>query len=76
MEMDSCSCHHSWISSEDGVPQLPRSRWQIGKVGKVFPGPDSHVRTSEVQIKDRVYTRPIVHLIVLLEIPDDEASGP
>ena len=56
-------------------PQLPRSLWQIGKVVKVFPGPDNHVRTAEVQMKDRVYTRPIVRLIVVPEIPDDEASG-
>jgi len=56
-------------------PQLPRSLWQIGKVVKVFPGPDGHIRTAEVKIKDKVYTRPIVRLIVLPEIPDDETRG-
>ncbi|XP_049321160.1 uncharacterized protein LOC111190943 [Astyanax mexicanus] len=57
-------------------PQLPRSLWQIGKVVKVFPGPDGRVRTVEVQIKDKVYTRPIVRVIVLPQIPDDEANRP
>lgn len=52
-------------------PQLPYSLWQMGKVVKVFPGPDNHVRSTEVQIKDKVYTRPNVHLIVLPKIPDD-----
>nr|XP_055074008.1 uncharacterized protein LOC129453697 [Misgurnus anguillicaudatus] len=53
-------------------PQLPRSFWQIGKVVKVFPGADGRVRTAEVQIKDRVYARPIARLIVLPEIRDEE----
>lgn len=57
-------------------PQLPRSLWQIGKVVKVFPGPDGRVRTVEVQIKDKVCTRPIVRVIVLPQIPDDEANVP
>ena len=58
------------------VPQLPLSLWQIGKVVKVFPGPNNrYVRTAEVKVKDRVYTRLILCFIVLPEIPDDEASG-
>lgn len=58
-------------------PQLPRSLWQMGKVTKVFPGTDGRVRTVEVQIKDRVYTRPIARLIVLPEIqdPEDDPDG-
>lgn len=53
-------------------PPVPRSSWQIGKVVKVFPGIDRRVRTAEVKIKDRVYTRPIARLIVLPEIADAE----
>lgn len=53
-------------------PQLPRSFWQIGRVVNVFPGADDRVRTAEIQIKDRVYTRPITRLIVLPEIQDEE----
>lgn len=55
-------------------PQLPQSLWQIGRVTKVFPGPDDHVRTAEIQIKDKTYTLPIARLIVLPEIRDDEPS--
>lgn len=51
-------------------PQLPRSAWQIGKVIKVFPGADGRVRSAEVQIQDRVYTRPITRLVVLPEVLD------
>lgn len=59
-------------------PQLPRSLWQMGKVTKVFPGTDGRVRTAEVQVKDRVYTRPITRLIVLPEIqdPEDDPDDP
>lgn len=57
-------------------PQLPRSLWQIGRILKVFPGADGRVRTVEIQIKGRTYTRPIAHLIVLPEIPEgDENPG-
>lgn len=52
-------------------PQLPCSFWQIGRVVNVFPGTDDQVRTAEIQIKDRVYTRPIARLIVLPEIQDE-----
>lgn len=44
----------------------------MGKVTKVFPGTDGRVRTAEVQVKDRVYTRPITRLIVLPEIQDPD----
>lgn len=53
-------------------PQLPRALWQIGKVTRVFPGADGHVRTAEIQIKNRTYKRPISCLIVLPEIPEEE----
>ncbi|XP_048877738.1 uncharacterized protein LOC125747060 [Brienomyrus brachyistius] len=56
--------------------QLPRGDWPIGQVTKVFPGSDGQVRTVEVKIKDRVYTRPVVKLIVLPELPSDEESRP
>ncbi len=53
-------------------PQLPRSLWQVGRVTKVFLGADGHVRTVEIQIKDKTYTRPIACLIVLPEIPEED----
>lgn len=53
-------------------PQVPRSLWHIGRVMKVFPGADGHVRIAEIQIKGRTYTRPIARLIVLPEIPEED----
>ena len=55
-------------------PQLPRALWSIGRVTKVNPGADGKVRSAEVKIGDRVYTRPVVRLIVLPELPDDSPS--
>ncbi len=66
--------HRSVIMLVD--PQMPRSFWQIGRVVKVFPGADDHVWMAEIQIKDRVYTRPIARLVVLPEIPDDADNIP
>lgn len=57
-------------------PQMPRSFWQIGRVVKVFPGADDRVRTAEIQIKNRAYTRPIARLVVLPEIPDEANDIP
>ncbi|XP_030609039.1 uncharacterized protein LOC115796760 [Archocentrus centrarchus] len=57
-------------------PQVPRSVWRIGKVVKVFPGPDGHVRTAEIQIEDKIYTRPITRLIILPKMPEEEVNGP
>ncbi len=57
-------------------PQMPRSFWQIGRVVNVFPGADNRVRKAEIQIKNRVYTRPIARLVVLPEIPDETDGIP
>lgn len=53
-------------------PQLPRALWQIRRVTKVLPGSDEHIRTAEVKIHDKTYTRPIVRMIVLPEIKDED----
>ena len=55
-------------------PQLPRAVWSIGRVIKVNPGADGKVRSAEVKVGDHVYTRPVVRLIVLPELPDDSPS--
>ncbi len=52
-------------------PQLPRAMWLIGKVINVMPSKDGHIRTAEVLIKDRTYTRPVSRMIVLPAIPED-----
>ncbi|XP_058652120.1 uncharacterized protein LOC131552381 [Onychostoma macrolepis] len=56
-------------------PQLPRAYWPIGRVTKVYPSADGHVRTVDVKINDRTYTRPVARLIVLSGIQEDENSS-
>ena len=46
---------------------VPRSRWLLGRVMKVFPGEDSRVRTAEVKTKDSSLTRPVTKLCLLEE---------
>lgn len=53
-------------------PQLPRAHWPIGRVDKVYSSADGQVRSADVKIKDKIYTRPVAHLVVLPSIPDNE----
>ena len=46
---------------------VPRSRWLLGRVTKVFPGEDSHGCTAEVKTKDPSLTRPVTKLCLLEE---------
>ncbi|XP_073776433.1 uncharacterized protein [Danio rerio] len=50
--------------------QLPRTLWPVGQVTKVFPGDDGKVRTAEVEVKGKIYIRPINRLISLPCLPD------
>ena len=36
---------------------IPRGKWPLGRVLKVFPGRDGRVRTAEVKAKDTVTLR-------------------
>ena len=51
--------------------QLPRALWPVGKVTAVFPGADGRIRTAQVQVKDRTYTRPVARIIRLPSLPLD-----
>ncbi|KAJ8359378.1 hypothetical protein SKAU_G00159030 [Synaphobranchus kaupii] len=53
-------------------PQLPRSFWPIKHVTKVHPSADGHVRSVNLRIGDREYTRLVVRLVVLPAIPADQ----
>ncbi|XP_036000189.1 uncharacterized protein LOC118564903 [Fundulus heteroclitus] len=55
-------------------PQLPRALWPVGRVTKVHPSADGHIRSADVRVKDRVYTRPVARMIVLPATPE-EAGG-
>ncbi|XP_022519806.2 uncharacterized protein LOC111190345 [Astyanax mexicanus] len=50
--------------------QLPRAMWPVGLVTAVVPGADGRIRTVKVQVKDRIYTRPVARLIKLPCLPD------
>lgn len=56
-------------------PQLPRASWPIGKITTVHRSADSHVRSVDVRVKDRVYTRPATRLIRLPALPDSDSAG-
>ncbi len=55
-------------------PQLPRALWPVGQITNVFPGADGRVRTAEVKIKDRIYTRPAARLIKLPSIHNTDKT--
>lgn len=50
--------------------QLLRALWLVGKVGRVFPSTDRHVRAAEVKGNDRSFTRSVVKSIKLPEFPN------
>ncbi len=56
-------------------PQLPRALWLIGRVVKTFPGADGQVRSVEVNVKGRLYTRPVTRLFNLPEISDENDTN-
>lgn len=51
-------------------PQLPRAQWPIGRVVKLIPSADGHVRSAQVQVNDRLYLRPVAKLVRLPTLPD------
>ncbi|XP_077407204.1 uncharacterized protein LOC144038518 isoform X2 [Vanacampus margaritifer] len=53
-------------------PQLPRAMWPVGHVTKGHPSADGHVRSADVQINDRTYTRPVARLVALPALPMGE----
>lgn len=51
--------------------QLPRALWPVGNIVNIIPGADGRIRTAQVQVKDRTYTRPVARLIRLPALPSD-----
>ena len=43
----------------------PRGHWPLARVERTYPGPDGHVRTVDIRLGDRTYTRPITRLCPL-----------
>ena len=46
---------------------LPRGRWNLGRVVKTFPGDDGLIRTVEVQTTQGTFKRPVAKLCLLEE---------
>lgn len=57
-------------------PHLPRALWPVGRVVKTHPSPDGLIRSADVQVKERVYTRPVARLVVLPAVPSGEEDNP
>lgn len=66
------------ISTGDVVmvvdPQVPRALWLVGKVMTTFPGSDGCIRAAEIQINDKIYTRPVARLIPLPSFSDEDLN--
>lgn len=50
------------LVKEDG---LPPANWKLGRIVKLYPGPDNIVRVVDVQCVHNVIRRPVVKLCVL-----------
>ena len=46
-------------------PGNPRGHWPLGRIQKVFPGPDGKVRVVRVRTGGKDYVRPITRLCPL-----------
>ncbi|XP_073789840.1 uncharacterized protein [Danio rerio] len=57
-------------------PQLPRSHWPVGTVTEALPGADGRIRVVRIKVKDKTYTRPVVRLIPLPPLEDNDTSTP
>ncbi|XP_067306008.1 uncharacterized protein [Pseudorasbora parva] len=55
--------------------QLPRALWPVGTVTETYAGADGRIRTAKVQVRDKMYTRPVVKLIQLPQMTDDTDSS-
>lgn len=55
-------------------PCFPRASRPVGSVTKTYPAPGGRVHTAAVQVKEKIYTRPVVRLIPLPRL-DDEDGG-
>ena len=52
-------------------PQLIRAHWPVGTITEVLPSQDGRIRVVKVQVKGKVYTRPVSRVILLSEHTDD-----
>lgn len=53
-------------------PQLPRALWPVGRVTQIHRSEDGCVRSADVVVKGRAYTRPVSRLVMLPALPSGE----
>ena len=68
---------HKWLLNKQNLAvndlvlvvdnTVPRCRWLLGRMTKVFPGEDAHVHTSEVKTKTLRLVQPVTKLCLLEE---------
>ncbi|XP_049330293.1 uncharacterized protein LOC125798980 [Astyanax mexicanus] len=78
--LPSLQTRHKWQKQSENLtvdsvvmivdPQLPRAQWPIGRVTKTITSQDGCVRTADVLVKGKIYTRPVARLIQLPKIED------
>ncbi len=56
--------------------QLPRAQWPVGRVVKLIPSTDGHIRSAQVRVNDRLYLRPVAKLVRLPALPDGGETDP
>lgn len=54
--------------------QLPRALWPVGKVITTYPGSDGRVCSTKIEVKNKLYHRPLSCLITLPAIPDNDPT--
>lgn len=57
-------------------PQLPRAHWPVGRVVKLIPSADGHIRSAQIKVSDRLYIRPVAKLVRLPALPDGGDADP
>ncbi|CAI5670381.1 unnamed protein product [Oreochromis niloticus] len=82
--LPSLQLRHKWQQERDELTvgttvlivdqQLPRALWPVGKVIQVIPGADGWVRTVQIQVGDKTYTRPVARLIRLPALPSESTA--
>ncbi|KAL1246504.1 hypothetical protein QQF64_034638 [Cirrhinus molitorella] len=58
-----------------GPEQEKMEAMPVDRVTKVHQGTDGRVRSADVRIKGKIYTRPVARLIILPDIPDSKQGN-
>ncbi|XP_026029422.1 uncharacterized protein LOC113025652 [Astatotilapia calliptera] len=82
--LPSLQMRHKWQQERDELTvgtivlivdqQLPRALWPVGKVSQVIPGADGRVRTVQIKVGDKTYTRSVARLIRLPALPPESTA--